>query len=437
MGERGLRMAASLALAGVLAWGATGCAAAAGPAQGDAATDADASAAQAITVTVSGASFAATLADTEAAEQLAGMLPLTLESSELNGNEKYAQLDAPLSTAGEQVPDTIEAGDIMLYSGDDVVLFYESHANGVWPYVPLARIDDASGLAQAVGSGDVTVTYALAEGADAAGPAAQLAETTYTTQEIWVDNGDRRIYGVAYVPDGIEKAPLAILSHGLGGTHADMAAYAEALASHGYAAYAFDFCGGSAGSGRSDGESTQMSVMTEASDLEAVVAAAKGWDFADTGQGVVLVGASQGGMVSALVAAAEPQEVGALVLFYPAFCIVDDTHESFASEDDVPETYSLMGWMTVGRNYSTDVWGLDVFGEIGKYAGSVLIVHGDADRIADVSYSERAAEVYQDAELDVIEGAGHGFWGGALQESVDDMLAFLGGRQAGQGEVGQ
>lgn len=153
--------------------------------------------------------------------------------------------------------------------------------------------------------------------------------------------------------------------------------------------------------------------------------------------GVVLVGASQGGMVSALVAAAEPQEVGALVLFYPAFCIVDDTHESFASEDEIPETYSLMGWMTVGRNYSTDVWDLDVFGEIGKYAGPVLIVHGDADRIVDISYSERAAGVYRNAELDVIEGAGHGFWGGALQESVDDMLAFLGGRQAGQGEAGQ
>lgn len=437
---------AAFMMAGALAWGATGCAAAAEPAregaagvEAAAAGPATAASAQAVTVTVNGVSFTATLADTPAAQQLAGMLPLTLESSELNGNEKYARLDTPLSTEGQAVPDTIEAGDVMLYSSDTVVLFYEAHANGVWPYVPLAHIDDASGLAEAVGSGDVEVTYELAEAEPAASVAtqAQLPETTYTTQEIWVDNGGERIYGVAYVPDGAQKAPLAILSHGLGGTHSDMAAYAGALASHGYAAYALDFRGGSAGGGRSDGETTSMSVMTEASDLEAVIEAAKSWDFADTEQGVVLVGASQGGMVSAVVAAEEPDKVSSLVLLYPAFCIVDDTHERFASEDDIPEAYSLMGWITVGHSYSADVWDLDVYGEIGEYAGPVLIVHGDADRIVDVSYSERAAEAYQDAELDVIEGAGHGFYGDALQKSIDDMLAFLGGRQGGESEAGQ
>ena len=49
----------------------------------------------------------------------------------------------------------------------------------------------------------------------------------------------------------------------------------------------------------SDGSTTQMSVMTEVSDLEAVLAAAKSWDFVDADR-IILNGFSQGGIVSAI-----------------------------------------------------------------------------------------------------------------------------------------
>lgn len=245
-----------------------------------------------------------------------------------------------------------------------------------------------------------------------------------TTQDIWVDASGGRIYGKAYLPDSASPAPLVILSHGFGGTHADMAPYAQRLAEHGYAAYTFDFRGGSESS-QSDGETTDMSVMTEAQDLEAVIEAARTWDFADASR-IVLAGGSQGGMVSAVVAARHPEIPQALVLFYPAFSIVDDVHAAFPAEDAIPETYSpLAGWMTVGRRYATDVWDYDVFSEIGAYTGPVLIVHGDADTVVDLSYSQRAADVYADAELEVIPGAGHGFTGDALEEAEGYALSFL------------
>ena len=106
-------------------------------------------------------------------------------------------------------------------------------------------------------------------------PEGESAMHTYSTQEIWVQNGGLRIYGIAYVPDRNEKMPLVIFSHELGNDHTSGKRYAERLAEAGYAAYVFDFCGGTVGGNKSDGSNKGMSILTEASDLEAVLEAAK------------------------------------------------------------------------------------------------------------------------------------------------------------------
>lgn len=67
-----------------------------------------------------------------------------------------------------------------------------------------------------------------------------------------------------------------------------------------------------------NGYSIEMSVMTEVSDLEAVMEAASEWDFADESR-IVLLGTSQGGIVSAIAAARHTDQVSGLVLMYPAF----------------------------------------------------------------------------------------------------------------------
>ena len=63
---------------------------------------------------------------------------------------------------------------------------------------------------------------------------------------------------------------------------------------------------------------------------------------------------------------------------------------------------------------------------IADYTQDVLIIHGTADTVVPLSYSERALEVYQNAELITIEGAGHGFYGGpAFVSSIEDTVQFL------------
>lgn len=266
----------------------------------------------------------------------------------------------------------------------------------------------------------------------------------YEVRELSVESDAGHIYGEAYVPAttvdaaasldvgeadeanaaAFQRFPLVIISHGLGNTHTSGASYAQLLAQNGYAAYVFDFRGGSVGGNQSDGDSTSMSVMTEADDLEAVIAAAQSWDFVDTSN-IVLMGGSQGGMVTAVVAARNPQAAKAVILLYPALSIVDDTHARFTSLDDIPQEYSLFGWLTVGRNYSADIWDYDVYNEIGNYTGPVLIVHGANDSIVDISYSEQTTQTYADAELHEIEGAGHGFTGSAFGEACGYILDFL------------
>lgn len=113
-----------------------------------------------ILMTVGDETFAITLADTDAAREFASMLPMTLSMSELNGNEKYAYLDTSLPTSASRVG-TISAGDLMLFGDECVVVFYESFSTS-YSYTRLGTVDDPSGLAEALGSGSVAVTFSAA-----------------------------------------------------------------------------------------------------------------------------------------------------------------------------------------------------------------------------------------------------------------------------------
>lgn len=111
-----------------------------------------------LTLTVGGQKFAVTLADNESARRLVNLLPLTLDMSELNGNEKFFYLDTELPADPYQ-PGQINAGDLMLYGNNCLVLFYESFTSG-YRYTRLGSVDDPAGLGQALGGGGVEVTFA-------------------------------------------------------------------------------------------------------------------------------------------------------------------------------------------------------------------------------------------------------------------------------------
>ncbi len=100
--------------------------------------------------------FNVTLDSGAAAQGLRAMLPLTLNMTELNGNEKYADLPRALPVRASN-PGTIHAGDVLLYGSKTVVVFYETFSTS-YSYTHLGRIENTAGLAQALGKGNVTVT---------------------------------------------------------------------------------------------------------------------------------------------------------------------------------------------------------------------------------------------------------------------------------------
>ena len=110
-----------------------------------------------INVIVGSKTFTATLADTETGEAFAALLPLNVTMNELNGNEKYHYLSSSLPTDAYR-PGTIHAGDLMLYGNNCVVLFYETF-NSSYSYTRIGAIDNPSGLAEALGVGNVSVRF--------------------------------------------------------------------------------------------------------------------------------------------------------------------------------------------------------------------------------------------------------------------------------------
>lgn len=245
----------------------------------------------------------------------------------------------------------------------------------------------------------------------------------YIIEELYAKRDGNQIYGVVYIPqEAGQQMPAVIFSHGFGGNYQVGAQYAEALAAKGYVVYCFDFCGGSPES-LSDGSTLEMSIFTEQADLEAVIAMIQNLDYVDS-DNLFLIGTSQGGAVSAITAADHQEEIRGAILLYPAFCLVDMTKERFDSVEDIPDTYFSL-WMTVGRTYAENLLDYDIYEEISGYEKDVLILHGDADGIVPLSYSEKALEVYPSAQLEVLPGARHGFYGEDAQKAIHLMLNYL------------
>lgn len=242
-------------------------------------------------------------------------------------------------------------------------------------------------------------------------------------EELWIRNGERHLYGVLSRPaHAKDKMPVAIIAHGFNGTHHFGRNYFETLNKLGYQVYTFDFACGSVNS-RSDNNTMNMSILDEQSDLEAIVRYFKQQPDVDASR-IVLIGESQGGLVSALTAASMPKDISRTILIFPALCIPDNWTARYPNLSDIPDTTRLWN-VPMGRRFFTEVRDIDVFKRIGKYKRPVLIVQGDKDPVVSMKDSERAVKIYKDARLHVIPGAGHGFKPKEFEESLQQITLFL------------
>lgn len=84
------------------------------------------------------------LEDNETVKEFINKLPQEYVMNELNGNEKYVYLDSSLPTSSSN-PKEIQAGDVMLFGDDCLVIFYKSFSTS-YSYTKIGHIDNLPDL---------------------------------------------------------------------------------------------------------------------------------------------------------------------------------------------------------------------------------------------------------------------------------------------------
>ena len=112
---------------------------------------------QSMKITIGNYEFTVMMENNDTAEALEAQLPLQLDMSELHGNEKYNYLPFRLPTDAH-APGQIQTGDVMLYGENCLVVFYQSFPSS-YSYTKIGHIADAAGLQEAVGTGNVQMTF--------------------------------------------------------------------------------------------------------------------------------------------------------------------------------------------------------------------------------------------------------------------------------------
>ena len=104
-----------------------------------------------LNIVINNDNYVLNLESNETVTKLLELLPLEVEMSELNGNEKYIYLDESLPTNSSN-PKHINSGDVMLFGDNCLVIFYKSFDTS-YSYTRIGHIDNLKDL----GSNSITV----------------------------------------------------------------------------------------------------------------------------------------------------------------------------------------------------------------------------------------------------------------------------------------
>ena len=99
-------------------------------------------------------------ASVDALKELAGNSPLEVRMSMYGGFEQVGSLGQSITR--NDVQTVTDSGDIVLYSGNQIVVFYGSNS---WAYTRLGHItdQDGNGMRSLLANGDVTLTLYMGE----------------------------------------------------------------------------------------------------------------------------------------------------------------------------------------------------------------------------------------------------------------------------------
>jgi len=198
-------------------------------------------------------------------------------------------------------------------------------------------------------------------------------------KEVYINNNGNKIYAVYYTPQNLsKKTPIVICAHGYNNNFASSRWLLPLLINNGYSVVSFDFRGGSV-MNWSEGETKDMTILTEIDDLKAIINEVKGWEYVDSNQ-IYLIGHSLGGLVSAVVASDMPSDINGLILLSPAFFAPNPAPYTV---ENMPEYLYEENGMILSKEFFTILHNYDFYSNISKYDKPVLILCGENEKIAE------------------------------------------------------
>lgn len=251
-----------------------------------------------------------------------------------------------------------------------------------------------------------------------------IRERSDTEKQFFFYRDDIRIWGKLYLPEGEGPFPAVIMSSGFraSGTFNDR--WAKQFAANGWAAVIFDFAGSSALT-QSGGNLTDLSVFSEAADLNVVIDSLAAMPNIDK-EKIFLFGHSFGGLVSAYVGCSRPDDIQGMLLIEPSFQLKDEVMADFPDLDQIPDIIYTPDFL--GKIYFIDLYSFDIYDLMPSYQKDVLIFSATAPLSIGGSYPEyysKAIDVFPSAELVSVEGADHQFQGEAGDIMMENAIAFL------------
>ncbi|MBP2058170.1 pimeloyl-ACP methyl ester carboxylesterase [Lactobacillus colini] len=217
---------------------------------------------------------------------------------------------------------------------------------------------------------------------------------------------------------------MAILFHGFKGTKNDplIKETANKLWEENVASVRFDFNG----SGESDGEFKDMTILNEVADAKAIL------DYVRTDphvRNIYLVGHSQGGVVASMLAGLYPNIIKKLVLLAPAATLKSDAQKGFLQgvhydPKNIPDSIRL-GKFTIGGLYLRTAQIVPIYETAARFTGPVCLIHGTSDTIVSPGASKKYHEIYQNSTLHLIDDASHSFKGEYTSQALQFVVDFL------------
>lgn len=244
-------------------------------------------------------------------------------------------------------------------------------------------------------------------------------------KEFYIDSDGIRLHAKLDMPEGLEKCPLCILIHGFTGHMEEdhIITVQKAMNDSGIAVLRAEMYG----HGGSDGEFKNHTLYKWVTNALSVVDYAKKLDFVTD---LYISGHSQGGLLVILIAGMCPDDFKAVLPLAPAVMIPEKAREGsllgcLFDPAHIPDKLAFEDWELDG-NYIRVAQTIHPEDEIARYAGPVLIVHGDADDAVPYEFGVRTQKQYKNARLVTIPGSDH-CYNGHLEELREAILGFFAG----------